>query len=158
MDVSTDAATGLDLLAAVDPSPSAKGDAYWIRIDHTDLAAEKAAEDLAAAQKRWATAAPKRHSYSWHYEGPGADWSYRVAMNGDKATIKPGKGAPPVADSFAAPRVPEMFALIERALAAGGSVTATYDRKLGYPTRIVLPTVTESTPEGVITITDFRAK
>jgi hypothetical protein len=158
VDVATDAAAGLDLLAAVDPSPSVKGDAYWIRIDYTDLAAEQAAETLAAARDRWSGAGLKRYAYTWRFEGPGRAWTYRVSVNGDKATIKAGDGTPPVEGSFAAPRIDDMLDLVERVLAAGGTVSAAYDKKLGYPTRIVLPAATETTPEGEITITDFRAK
>jgi hypothetical protein len=158
VDVSADAGTGLDMLIAVDPSPSVKGDAYWIRIDTTDLAAARAAEALASARDRWSGAGLMRYSYTWRFEGPGRTWTYRVAVNGDKSTIKAGAGTPPVEESFAAPRVPDMLDLVDRVIAGGGAVSAAYDKKLGYPTRIVLPAATETTPAGEITITGFKTK
>ena len=158
VDVAADAVTGLDALVAVDPSPSVRDDAFWIRIDTTDLAAQHAAKALASARDRWSGARPKRYSYTWRFAGADRAWTYRVSVNGDKVTIKPGEGAPPVAESFAAPDVTGTFDLVERVLAGGGGVSATYEKKLGYPTRVVLPSATGTTPAGEITIDGFKTR
>jgi Family of unknown function (DUF6174) len=158
VDVAADSATGLDMLVAVDPSPSVTGDAYWIRIDTTDLSAQQASKSLAAARDRWSASGPRRYSYTWRFEGPGRDWTYRVSVNGAKVTIKAGEGTPTVQDSFAPPGIADSLDLVERVLAGGGMVTAAYDKRLGYPTRIVLPSATGTTPEGTITITGFRTR
>jgi hypothetical protein len=158
VDVATDAVTGLNMLVAVDPSPSVRGDAYWIRVETTDLAAQHAAKTLASARDRWAESRPKRYSYTWRFAGGDRAWTYRVTVDGAKVTVKPGEGAPPVAESFAAPDVDGTLDLVERVLAGGGTVSATYDKKLGYPVRIVLPAATGTTPAGEITIDGFKTR
>ena len=159
VDVSTDMATGLNLLIAVDPSPSAKGDAYWIRIEYTDLSAQAAATALAAARDRWAAAAPAAYSYVWRYRGEGKDLTYRVTRKGDTATLKREPGTPiPEALGYATPRIEDTFAMLDEVLAQGGEVSATYDKKLGYPTSVTMVPNGDAGAAGVITITNLVSR
>ncbi len=157
VDVAADEA-GLDALIAIDPSPSAKGDAYWIRIDYTDLYAVRAHEALAAARSRWSTAAPRRYTFRWRFEGPGGSWGWTVTLNGDVAKLKPTKGAPAVEGSFVAPRVDAVFDLIEAIIDGGGRVTVTYDQALGYPATVVIDRGGGAAPNGTITISKLKVK
>lgn len=159
VDVSTDSATGLDMLLAIDPSPGIKGDGYWIRVDFTDRAAEQQRKALAAAKERWAAAAPKKYAYTWAYDGEKGAWSWTMAMNGETGKVtKKSASAPPVEGAFAPPRIPETFELIGQVLDAGGTVSVTYDKTLGYPRKIVFANATEWAPRGTVTITDFKTR
>jgi hypothetical protein len=149
---------GLDTLVAVDPSPSATGDAWWIRIDHTDRFAERARQDLDAARTRWTAAGLERYSYRWTWDGSDGTWSWGVRLSGDAARLKPSAGAPTVEGTFVAPRIEDLFDLVDRVLAGGGSVDVTYDRSLGYPARVEFPAASELAPRGVITITKLRER
>lgn len=149
---------GLDTLIAVDPSPSATGDAWWIRIDHTDKFAERARQDLDAGRTRWTTAALTRYAYRWTWDGRDGTWSWRVKLSGDSAKLKPSSGAPAVEQTFVAPRIEDLFDLVDRVLAAGGTVDVAYDKALGYPTRVEFTAGTEFAPRGVITITKLRER
>jgi hypothetical protein len=149
---------GLDTLIAVDPSPSATGDAWWIRIDHTDTVAERARQDLDVARTRWAAAGLDRYGYRWTWDGSDGTWSWGVRVRGGTERLKPSAGAPEVEATFVAPRVADLFDLIDRVLAAGGSADVTYDRELGYPTRVELADAGELAPAGVITISKLRRR
>ena len=157
VDVAADE-TGLDALISVDPSPSAKGDAYWIRIDYTDLYATQAHEALAAARGRWSASAPERYTFRWRYEGSGGSWGWNVNLNGDIARLKPTAGAPPVESSFVAPRIGAMFDLIEASIDGGGRVKVTYDPALGYPATVVIDDGGGAAPDGTITISKLKVK
>jgi hypothetical protein len=157
VDVAADEA-GLDVLIAIDPSPSAKGDAYWIRIDYTDLYAVQAREALAAARARWSAAAPERYTFRWRFEGPGASWGWNVNLSGDTAKLKPTADAPPVEGSFVAPRVDALFDLVEAIVDGGGRLKATYNAALGYPTAVVIDQGAGVAPNGTITISKLKAK
>jgi hypothetical protein len=149
---------GYDTLIAVDPSPSATGDAWWIRIDHTDRFAERARQDLDAARTRWTAAGLERYSYRWAWDGSDGAWSWGVRLRDGTARLNPGSGAPAVEDTFVAPRIEELFGLVDRVLAAGGSVDIAYDKALGYPTRVEFTPATELAPRGVVTITKLRER
>jgi hypothetical protein len=157
VDVAADPGT-LDLLIAIDPSPSMQGDAYWIRIDHTDLYAETSRAALEAAKDRWAAAGLERFAYAWRYAGEDGTFGWNVTINRDTAKLKPTKGAPPVEASFVAPRIPELFDLIDQVLASGGTVLVTYERRLGYPTRVEIVSAGDFAPTGVITITGLKQR
>ncbi len=157
VDVAADE-SGLDALISIDPSPSAKADAYWIRIDYTDLYAGQARKALAAARARWSAAALERYTFRWRFEGPGAAWGWNVNLNGDVARFKPTTGAPPVEGSFVAPRVDALFDLVEAIVDSGGRLKVTYDAALGYPTTVVIDQGGGVAPSGTITITRLRAK
>ena len=79
-------------------------------------------------------------------------------MRGDNAKLKPSAGAPPVGGTFVAPKVADLFALIDQVLAAGGTVNATYDDRLGYPARVEFTAAGELAPQGAITITKLRER
>ena len=149
---------GFDTLIAVDPSPSATGDAWWIRIDHTDKFAERARQDLDAARTRWTAAGVDNYSYRWSWDGSNGAWSWGVRLRNDSATLKPSAGAPAVEDTFVAPQIDELFELVDRVLAAGGSVDVDYDKELGYPTRVEFSSATDLAPRGVVTITKLRER
>ncbi len=158
VDVATDD-SGMDLLLAIDPSPAVKGDGYWIRIDFTDRAAAQQREALDAARARWAAAALTKYSYTWAYDGAKGAWSWTMTMNGETGKVtRKSVGAPPVEGAFAPPRIPETFELIDQVLGAGGTVSVTYDKALGYPRRIVFVDGTVWAPKGVVTITGFKAR
>ena len=157
VDVAADEA-GLDALISIDPSPSAKGDAYWIRIDYTDLYVAQALKTLAAARSRWSDAAPERYAFRWRYEGSGGSWGWNVSLNGDVAKLKPTTGAPPVESSFVAPRIDAMFDLIEAIVDGGGRVKVTYDQALGYPATVVIDHSGGTAPNGTITISKLKVK
>jgi hypothetical protein len=157
VDVAADDA-GLDALISIDPSPSVKGDAYWIRIDYTDLYAVQAREALAAARARWSATAPDRLSFRWRYEGPGGSWGWNVSLNGDVARLKPTAGAPAVESSFVAPRIDALFDLVEAIVDGGGRVKVTYDGALGYPTTVVIDQGVGVAPEGTITISKLKPR
>ena len=149
---------GLDALIAIDPSPSAAGDATWIRIDYTDRFSERARDDLQAARSRWARADLKRYGYRWTWNGSDGAWSWGVTMRGDGIRLKPGPGAPRVEDAFVSPRVAELFALIDQVLTGGGTVDVAYDDRLGYPARVEFTSTSEWAPKGTITITKLRER
>lgn len=149
---------GLDTLIAIDPSPSGTGDGTWIRIDYTDTFANRAREDLEAARSRWARADLGRYGYRWTWDGSDGAWSWGVQVRGNKAKLKPSAGAPAVEGTFVAPRVAELFALIDQVLAAGGTADVRYDDRLGYPSRVEFPTTSELAPQGTITITRLRER
>jgi hypothetical protein len=152
VDVSADAATGLDLLIAVDPSPTATGDGYWIRVTVVDLAHDAARKALVAAQDRWSTAGPAKYSMSWTYDGC-SQHSAKVTVKGDAATIKGRWQAACEADPVR-PTVPDLFSAIGQALADNRSVTATYDKKLGYPVKVLFGPGAD--PAHTITISGFK--
>jgi hypothetical protein len=149
---------GYDTLIAVDPSPSATGDGWWIRIDHTDRFAERARQELDEARTRWTTSGLDRYSYRWTWDGSDGAWSWGVNLRGDKVKLKPSAGAPAIEQTFVAPQIDDLFALVESVLAAGGSVDVTYDKTLGYPTRVAFTEATELAPRGVVTITKLRER
>ena len=163
VDLALDTGPDPGLLVAVDPSPSVKGDAYWIRLASQGIvdepAADTAAADLVAAEARWAAAAPAGYTYTWRYRGEGGPLTYRVTRKGGKTTIKRGPGTPaPTARSHAAPRVEATFAMLEAVLAQGGRVKATYDPKLGYPRRVEVIPAGDAGARGVITFKGFKAR
>ena len=151
-------ATGLNLLIGIDPSPSAAGDGYWIRIAYTDLFASRAAEKLAAAKDRWTSAGLARYAYAWRFEGADAAWGWNVTIKRGSAKLKPTRGAPAVEAAFAGPGVTDLFSLIDRILAGGGSVVASYDKELGYPGSVEIRDGAGIAPAGVITISRFKTR
>ncbi len=157
VDVAADV-EGLDVLVSIDPSPSARGDAYWIRIDYTDLYAVQAREALAAARARWSAAAPERYAFRWRYEGPGGSWGWNVTLNGDDAEFKPTAGAPPVGSSFVAPRIDALFDLVGAIVDGGGKVKVVYDTALGYPKTVAVTQGGGAAPNGTITISKLKVK
>jgi hypothetical protein len=157
VDVAADEA-GLDALISIDPSPSAKGDAYWIRIDYTDLYAVQAREALAAARTRWSASAPEAYTFRWRYAGSGGSWGWNVTLSGDVAKLKPTPGAPPVESSFVVPRIDALFDLVGAIVDGGGRVKVTYDTALGYPTTVVIDQGVGVAPDGTITIGRLRAR
>jgi len=156
VDVAADTGSGRNLLISIDPSPATTGDAYWIRISFVDLVAQKAAKAHATAAARWAANAPTIYAYTWRYRGAGDDLTYKVSVDGDTATIRPVGGTPAVEAAFVAPRVEDTLTLIGDVLAQGGRVTATYDKKLGYPRSVTLVPHGDAGLKGTITIRDFR--
>jgi hypothetical protein len=152
VDVSADAATGLNLLIAVDPSPSATGDGYWIRVAVADLAKQSAAKALASARDRWSTAGLKKYSYTWTYDGC-AQYSARVIIRADALKAK-GRSSAACEASPIRPSVTDLFAAIAGTLDSGGRVSATYDKKLGFPTKVVFGAGPD--PARTITITGFK--
>jgi len=155
VDVAADTGSGRNLLISIDPSPATTGDAYWIRISFVDLVAQKAVKAHAAAATRWAAKAPTIYSYTWRYRGAGSDLTYKVSMDGDTATIRPVGGTPAVEAAFVAPRIEATLALIGDVLGQGGRVTATYDRKLGYPLSVTMVPHGDAGRKGTITIRDL---
>lgn len=157
VDIAADEA-GLDVLIAIDPSPSTTGDAYWIRIDFTDLYALQAREALADARARWSAAAPVRYTFRWRYEGPGNSWGWNVTLDGDVAKLKPTADAPPVVSSFVAPRIDALFDLVGAIVDAGGRVKVVYDPALGYPKTVTVTDGRGAAPSGTITISKLKVK
>jgi hypothetical protein len=157
VDVAADE-TGLDALISIDPSPSAKGDAYWIRIDYTDLYEAQARAALDAARARWTATAPERYTFRWRYVGPGGSWGWNVTLSGDVANLKPIPGTPPVESSFVAPRIDALFDLVEAIIDGGGRVKVTYDPALGYPATVVVTEGAGAAPDGTITVSRLKAK
>lgn len=157
LDVAMDPAS-LDTLIAVDPSPSMTGDAYWIRIDVTDLSATRAREALKAARERWAAAALVAYRYTWRWEDADGASTYKVSVKAGVATIKPGPGARPAAQAAVPPRIDALFDAIDGGIAEGIPFDVTYDAALGYPTKVSIPGGSEASPEGVITITGFKPR
>ena len=156
VDVAVEDAPGLGVLIAVDPSPSVKGDAYWIRIAWTDLALRAAITDTQAAKARWATAQLTDYTYTWRFEGD-RPLAYKVSRKGEAATVTP-QGATPVPEAvaYAVPRIEDTFALIQAVLDQGGTVKATYDEQLGYPKRVELVPNGDAGAKGVITIANLK--
>lgn len=150
IDAVFDPVPGLPILVGIDPTP-APGDGSWLRIAFHDIVAETGRADLAAAHERWSTNRPVRYSYVWREDGGGRHWTYRVAMNGDVAKIRTSGGAPRGEAAVLAPRIDDLFMLLEEVLANGGHVDATYDAQLGYPTRVTID-APGSLVEGTITI------
>lgn len=158
VDVSLEAEPGLGALIAVDPSPSVKGDAYWIRIAWTDLVLRAALSDIQSARARWATAQLTDYAYTWKFDGA-KDLVYKVARKGGTDTVTPQGGTPAAGSvSHATPSVEDTFALIEAVLDQGGTVKATYDDQLGYPKRIELTPKGDGGAKGVITIGAFKRR
>jgi hypothetical protein len=151
-------ADGLDVLVAVDPSPSATGDGWWVRIDHTDRYAERARQDLAAARTRWTAAGLERLRYRWTWEGADGTWSWGVTVRGATIRARPADGAPDPDVAFVSPGVEALFDLLEQALAAGQPVDVTYDRDVGVPTRVEFLADGTVAPRGVITIGRLRLR
>ena len=158
-DVAVEDDPGFGVLIAVDPSPSIKGDAYWIRVAWTDLALRAAITDIEAAKARWATAQLTDYGYTWTFAGEDRTLSYKVNRKGAAATVTPQGGSPaPESIAYAAPRIEDTFALIDAVLAQGGTVKATYDDKLGYPKRVELVPHGDAGAKGVITIKDLKRR
>jgi hypothetical protein len=159
VDVAVDDLTGLDVLMAVDPSPAVKGDGYWIRIDFTDRAAARQRELLDAATVRWAAAKLKKHSYTWAYDGQSGAWSIAVSATGDVLKLGKRSAGAPTGDGFEIrPAVADAFTAIDEILAAGGTVTVTYDKALGYPRKIVITNGGAVAGKGTITISRFKSR
>jgi hypothetical protein len=155
-DVAVEDKPGLGVLIAVDPSPSLKGDAYWIRIAWTDLALRAAITDIEAARARWATAQLTDYTYTWRFHGD-QTLLYKVSRKGEAATVTPQGDTPaPEAVAYAAPRIEDTFALIEAVLDQGGTVEATYDEQLGYPKRVELVPAGDAGAKGVLTIANLK--
>lgn len=150
VDAVFDPVLGLPILVGIDPTP-APGDGTWLKIAFHDIVAETGRADLAAAHERWSTNRPVRYSYVWREDGGDRHWTYRVTMNGDVATIRTSGGAPRGEAAVLAPRIDDLFMLLEEVLANGGHVDATYDAELGYPTRVTID-APGSLVEGTITI------
>ncbi len=155
VDVAADSATGRDILVAVDPSGSVAGDAYWIRVDFTDLVAEKSRDAQVAAVRRWTAGAPASYSYTWRFRGDGRDLDYRVRVNGDEVTIRPLDGSPAAEGTWASPRIDDTLAMLGEVLDDGGLVKATYHKRLGYLQKAVIVPHGEAGRDGTITITGF---
>lgn len=156
VDLTVDATSGLPLLVAVDPVPSATGDGYWMAITFRDMEGEVATSALEAAKTRWAAAGLQRFSYTWRYRGALAPLTYHVVMEGEVSHLRRDPGTPvPEARSYAAPRIDDSFRMIEEVLAEGGHVRATYDPVLGYPLRVEVDPLGWAGAKGVITISDF---
>ncbi len=157
VDVSADDLTGLDALIAVDPSPTAKGDGYWIRIDFTDRAAARQREHLDAARARWASAKIRKSTYRWAYDGADGAYGWTIAANGDVLRfVKRSKGAPTGESMFVRPSIPDAFTMIDEILSSGGTVSVRYDKALGYPRKIVIANGGTAAPAGAITISGFK--
>ena len=135
VDAVFDPVLGLPVVVGIDPTP-AVGDGWWIKIAFHDIVAETGRAELEAAHDRWIVQRPIRYSYVWREVGGGRHWTYRVAMNGEVAKIRASGGAPVGEAATLAPRIDDLFMLIEEALANGGHVDATYEEQLGYPTRV----------------------
>lgn len=132
-----DPVLGLPLVVGIDPTPAA-GDGLMIRIAFRDIVAETGRAELEAARERWAANRPVRYSYVWRETGNGRDWTYRVTMDGDVASIRGSRGAPTGEAATLAPRIDDLFMLLEEVLADGGRVDAAYDPQVGYPTRVTI--------------------
>jgi hypothetical protein len=159
VDVSVDDRTGLNALFAVDPSPSTKGDGYWIRIEFTDRAAARQRELLDSAKARWAAAKVKRSSYVWTYDGDRGAWNASISATGDVLKFLRRSGGAPSGDAFEIrPSVKDAFAAIDAILAEGGSISVTYDKALGYPKKIVIANGGTVAAKGTITITKFKKR
>jgi hypothetical protein len=137
VDAVFDPVLGLPIVVGIDPTP-APGDGWLIKIAFHDIVAETGRAELQAAQDRWTVGRPTRYSYVWREDGGGRHWTYRVAMNGEVAKIRAAGGAPVGEAAALAPRIDDLFMLIEEALANGGHVDAAYDAQLGYPTRVTI--------------------
>jgi hypothetical protein len=146
----------LDALIAVDPSPSAAGDGYWIRIDYTDLSVERARAALAAARERWAAADVDAYRYRMTFDGADARWAWTVTMDAGTGRVKPGRGAPDVEEAFVGPGVEQLFDLIEGLVAEGARVAVRYDRELGTPIEIDIRSASGRVPKGTITLSRFK--
>lgn len=157
VDVSVDDQTGLDVLLAIDPSPTIQGDGYWIRIDFTDRAAARQKELLDAARARWDAAKVRKSTYTWAYDGEQGSWTWTIRANGDVLKfLKRSVGAPTGDSLFVRPSIPEVFTMIDEIIAGGGTVSVAYDKALGYPKKIVIGDGGASAPKGTITITRFK--
>ena len=137
VDAVFDPVLGLPIVVGIDPT-SAPGDGWLIKIAFHDIVAETGRAELQAAHDRWTVARPRRYSYVWREDGGGRHWTYRVAMNGEVAKIRASDGAPVGEAATVAPRIDDLFMLIDEALANGGHVDAAYDGQLGYPTRVTI--------------------
>ena len=135
VDAVFDPVLGRPIVVGIDPSP-AVGDSWWIKIAFHDIVAQTGRAELQAAHDRWIVQRPKRYSYVWREVGGGRHWTYRVAMNGEVAKIRASGGAPVGEAATLAPRIDDLFMLIEEALANGGHVDAAYEEQFGYPTRV----------------------
>jgi Family of unknown function (DUF6174) len=155
-DVAMEDDPGLGVLIAVDPQPGAKGDAYWIRIAWTDLARQASISGVDAAKARWATAQLTDYSYTWDYRGAGGPLSYKVSRHTGTTTVTPAGATPVARPAWATPLVEDTFAMIDAVLAEGGTVDATYDGALGYPTRLEIHPAGGSGANGVVTIKGFK--
>ena len=155
-DVAIEDEPGLGVLIAVDPQPGARGDAYWIRIAWTDLAREASVSALDAAKARWATAQLTDYSYSWDYRGDGDPLSYKVTRKGGQTTVARVGTTPVAQPAWASPSIEDTFAMIDAVLAQGGSVSATYDDQLGYPTRVAMHPNGDAGANGVVTIRGLK--
>jgi hypothetical protein len=147
---------GLGILIAVDPKPGARGDAYWIRIAWTDLARQASISEVDAAKARWATAQLTDYSYTWDYRGAGGPLSYKVSRHAGTTTVTPNGATPAARPAWATPLVEDTFSMIDAVLAEGGTVDATYDDALGYPTRLEMHPAGGSGANGVVTIKGFK--
>jgi hypothetical protein len=145
-------------MIAVDPSPAVKGDGYWIRIDFTDRAAARQRELLDAARERWTAAKVKKSTYTWTYDGERGAWSMSIAATGDVLKFLKRSAGAPSGDGFEIrPAVSDAFRAIDEILAAGGTVSVTYDKALGYPKTIVILNGGTVASKGTITISKFKA-
>lgn len=145
---------GVPLLVAVDPTPAA-GDAYWIQIAFRDVEREQAWAAYQEARERWAAAAITRYRYVWHYRGDRGTYTYRVVMRGDVSRLIRSKGSAVLWQAFdAGPRLDVLLGLLDREIASGGRVVATYDARYGFPRKVTLVSVGEG-PSGTITISAF---
>jgi len=157
-DVATEDAPGLGVLIAVDPQPAARGDAYWIRIAWADLAREASVSELDAAKARWATAQLTDYAYTWEYRGDGGPLSYKVTRKGGTDTVTRVGNTPVAQPVYATPRIEDTFAMIDAVLAQGGTVDATYDDQLGYPTRVEMHPNGDAGANGVVTIKALKRR
>jgi hypothetical protein len=157
-DVAVEDDPGHGVLIAVDPKPGARGDAYWIRITWMDLAREASVSDLEAAKARWATAQLTDYSYTWEYRGEGDPLTYKVTRKGGKDTVTRAGKTPAAQPAWATPRIEDTFAMIDAVLADGGSVDASYDEQLGYPTRIEMHPDGDAGANGVVTIKALKRR
>ena len=129
---------GVPLLVAVDPTPAA-GDAYWIQVTFRDIEDEQAQADYRAAVERWTSAALTRYRYVWHYRGDAGTYTYRVTMRGDLSLLMRKKGTAVLWQAIdVGPRLDVLFSAIDRDLADGVRVVATYDPTYGYPLKVKL--------------------
>jgi Family of unknown function (DUF6174) len=159
VDLTVAPVAGLPTLVAIDPSPTAAGGAYWIRITFRDTQQETATAVLQAAMERWATAALQHFSYTWRYRGAQDPLTYRVTWDGDRSLLKRSPGTPiPEARADATPRIDDTFRMMEQVLSQGGRLTATYDAVLGYPVRVEMDPAGDMGANGTITIGDFTIR
>ena len=155
-DVAIEDDPGLGVLIAVDPKPGIKGDGYFIRIAVTDLTRQASISALDAAKARWATAQLTDYSYTWSYTGDGGPLSYKVTRKAGASTVARLGNTPVAQPVYATTSVEDTFAMIDNVLAEGGTVDATYDDQLGYPTRVTMHPAGDAGANGVVTLKGFK--